>query len=511
MSKSKKKQKNRYVEIYNEQNYQKDKKKFSKSLDNNKLDLATFKRLMISDLCTNSKILDTGYIGYVKLEDAIEALKYPRNHWKTILSVSRSLMHISPHYYKLNMTYSNMALFNWWIDLYDVQPTANIETLKKKYALLAAKFETMNIKHEFGKIMRVLPYQDIYMGLVVENDSTFYYQEMDYNICKVSQIQDGLYNFSIDLNLIKPLTLGAYPDYVQKAYLDYHEGQNENNWYTPPSDKQICLKLNSQYIYPYPILISLVKDLLDLDIFKKLKLQSARTDNYKAIMVKVPIDNKMVDKPLLSPELLLTFADINRESMTEDIGLIHVLGSEGEAISFKDSNNTRNNVSDAVDEVYNSAGTTKELFNGSSTGTSVKFSVENNAGYIYSLYRQFERWANRYIKLKKYNSRAFKFNFYLLDTTIYNRDDVTKRYKEACTLGATVVDKWLASLDMTPSRMLGSFVLHEDIFDFKNKFVPLSNSYNMSDKTAGRPTNESKNEMLDVEGQKTADGEKNNK
>ena len=34
------------------------------------------------------------------------------------------------------------------------------------------------------------------------------------------------------------------------------------------------------------------KDILDLDIYKKLKLQSARTDNYKAIAVEVPIDER---------------------------------------------------------------------------------------------------------------------------------------------------------------------------------------------------------------------------
>jgi hypothetical protein len=259
------------------------------------------------------------------------------------------------------------------------------------------------------------------------------------------------------------------------------------------------------------MLIGLVRDILDLDTYKKLKLQSARTDNYKAILVKVPIDESTVDKPLLTPQTLSIFADINRESMTDDIGLIHTLGSSGEAISFKDSSNTRNNVSDAVNELYNSSGESKELFNGSSSGTAVTMSVENDAGFVYSIYRQFERWANRYIKLRKYNKSTYKFHFYLLDITIFNRDNVSKRYKEACTLGVSVVDKWLASIDMTPSRMLGSYVLHNDVFKFYDNFIPLSSSFNSSSDSgeAGRPTNSSKGELLSDEGEKTADGEKN--
>jgi hypothetical protein len=269
--------------------------------------------------------------------------------------------------------------------------------------------------------------------------------------------------------------------------------------------------MNSQLKFPYPILISLIKDILDLDVYKKLKLQSARTDNYKAIAVEVPIDENAVDKPLLTPDTLGIFAEINRESMTDDIGLLHTLGSNATPISFKDSSNTRNNVGDSVDEVYNSAGITKELFNGSSSGTAVTLSIENDSGFIYGLYRQFERWINRWIKIRKYNKPAFKFFFYLLDITIFNRKDVTTRYKDSIAIGCTVIDKYLASLDMTPSRTLGSYITHESIFDFRNHFIPLQSAYNSSidSNDNGRPTAESKNDTLSESGEKTKDLDSN--
>ena len=300
---------------------------------------------------------------------------------------------------------------------------------------------------------------------------------------------------------------------IQKAYIDLRDGNINSDvngqWYTPPADKQICLKLNSQWIFPYPLLIGLVKDILNLDIYKKLKLQSARTDNYKAIAIEVPIDTNSIDKPLLTPDTLGIFADINRESMTDDIGLIHTLGSEATPISFKDSSNTRNNVSDAIDELYNSSGITKELYNGGSSGTAVTFSIENDAGFVYGVYRQFERWVNRFIKTRRYNKTSFKFFFYLLDVTIFNRDNVSSRYKDAVSLGVTVIDKWLATLDITPSRTLGSFTLHKDIFNFQNNFVPLTSSFNSSSNEGGRPTNASQGKTLDVSGEKTADADSN--
>jgi hypothetical protein len=255
----------------------------------------------------------------------------------------------------------------------------------------------------------------------------------------------------------------------------------------------------------------LIKDILDLDVYKKLKLQSARTDNYKAIAVEVPIDETTVDKPLLTPDTLGIFAEINRESMADDIGLIHTLGSNATPISFKDSSNTRNNVSDAVDSLYDSSGISKEMYNGSSSGTALTLSVENDSGFIYGLYRQFERWTNRFIKIRKYNKPAFKFFFYLVDVTIFNRDNVSKRYREAVALGVTCIDKYLATLDMSPSRTLGSYVTHHDIFKFSENFVPLQTSYNSSaeDNNSGRPTNKSKGELLDKAGEKTEDLDSN--
>lgn len=512
-NKTKKQTKNINVPIYTKSNYENDQDKFEQSIKTGKVDLLAFQRLMTHDLCTHTSVIETGCIGDISLKDVELALKYPETGWKILLAASDELMRVSPHYFRMNNLYSNMALFCWGLDLYDVKENPNITVLKKKYAELAAKLESMNLKHEFSKIMKVIPHKDIYCGLVFENQSDFFYQEISYKVCEICQIQDGLYNFKINLSQIKAQNLDAYPAYVKEAYLKYREGIQEgqilSQWYIPPADKQICLKLNSQWMYPYPILISLVKDILNLDVYKKLKLQSARTDNYKAIAVEVPIDENTVDKPLLTPETLGIFAEINRESMTDDIGMIHTLGSNATPISFKDSSNTRNNVSDAVDELYNSSGTTKEVFNGSSSGTAVTFSIENDSGFIYGLYRQFERWMGRFIKVRKYNKPAFKFYFYLLDITIFNRKDVTTRYKDAIALGIPVIDKYIASLDLTPSRTFGAYVVHENIFDFRNHCIPLQTAYNSSDIKNGRPTAESKGESLSESGEKTKDLDSN--
>jgi len=235
----------KYVVAYPESSYQKDEQKFNDGIKNGSIDFSSFKRLMIHDLCTNSQILDTGYIGDVRLEDVEFALHNPHRRWRTLLAISNKLMHISPHYFRLNMFYSNMTLFCWWVDLYGVKENASISMMKKNYSTLVEKIENMNVKHEFSKIMKFIPFQDIFCGVVVENKTDFFIQQVDFRICKLYEIQDGLYNFKINLAAISQYNISAYPDYIQKAYDDFKNGKIDN-WYEPPADMQICIKLNSQ-------------------------------------------------------------------------------------------------------------------------------------------------------------------------------------------------------------------------------------------------------------------------
>ena len=118
------------VSIYTESDYKNDQDKFEQSMKTGKVDFKNFQRLMIRDICTNTSVIETGCIGDVKLRDVELALKYPKQGWKILLAASNELMRVSPHYFRMNNLYSNMALFCWWIDLYDVKENTKIDNIK---------------------------------------------------------------------------------------------------------------------------------------------------------------------------------------------------------------------------------------------------------------------------------------------------------------------------------------------------------------------------------------------
>lgn len=129
-------QSERYVMAYSKNAYEADEKKFNELANKGQIDWSNFQRLMVRDLAMNTRIIDDGYIGDVRLEDALLALKHPKQGWRILLNVSDALMRCSPHYYRLNTLFSNMAMFCWWLDLYDVKENANVDTIKRCMVIL---------------------------------------------------------------------------------------------------------------------------------------------------------------------------------------------------------------------------------------------------------------------------------------------------------------------------------------------------------------------------------------
>ena len=191
------------------------------------VDWSPFKRLLTHDILVNTKVLENGYLGCVQLKDLRFALKYPRKSWRVILTASEELMRISPHYYRLCMYFANMGMINWGVDLYEVSENVNVNAMRKSYMTLIHQLERMNLKHEFTKILKVLPYQDIYCGLVFEDSSSFFIQQISYKVCHLYEVEDGLFNFVIDLDAISPRDILGYPEYVQEAYIEWHNAEDD--------------------------------------------------------------------------------------------------------------------------------------------------------------------------------------------------------------------------------------------------------------------------------------------
>ena len=482
----------------------KDEEQFNLSMSGNSpLDVNVFKRLLISDICSHQLVDSEVRIGTYTFDDISKILSNPKAHRQQLLVVNEEMKRLSPHYRRAIEFYGNMPTLDWYIDLYGVNgdfygDVEKQKRLKARYYKVENELEKMNIKHEFGKVFKIIASQDVYYGLVNETATEFFFQKLNPSMCEIYEVQDGVYNFKINLNQISQLEVEKYPSYIQDAWKEWQSGNGY--WqYAPDADKQVCIKFDESTVITVPPLLNAVKDLFDLDIFKKLKLQSARTDNYKAIVTEIPFDNTKTDKPMVSIEAIELFGNLNREALNENVGMIHTVGKT-QPISFKDNANTRNNVEESTNDFYNSIGVDSVMFNGSTAGSSMKLSLESNSAYIYSVYRQIERWVNRYLKFKGLSDKSIKFAMTILDSTVFNRSDVGKRYSEAIQYGAPVKRAYIASLGVTPSKANCGALLENTLLDWNNTWIPVQSSYTQ--------TSDGQNEqqdVVDVEGERTRD------
>lgn len=495
--------------IYSKEQRAKDEKSLERTEQGKSpLDLSAFRRLMVSDLCAKTDVIKTSRIGSYSLDMIEQALANPETYPQVLVNTSRYLMGVSSFYMRLNQYFAKMGLFHYIIDTYDVRMPINDSMLaryREDYQKLQSQLEKMNLRHEFSKIMSVLPSEDLFCGVIFEDSTDFFIWRVPATLCKIAQIQDGVYNFKIALSGINALDIGEYPISIQQAFLAYKNNEDYlDGWYIPPADKQICIKLNETCLYPLPLMIMLVKDIFDIDTYKKLKLQKARVDNYKAIVIEIPIDKSSVDKPLLTEETITVFAEMNKANMPDDVGLIHTLGA-AEAISFKDNTNNTNNLSDAIGNLYDGAGVPSTVFNGGTSSSALKLSIETDAAIIYGVYRQFERYMNRFIKLRKFNRTNYKFSFRIQDSTVYNRDTVTDAYLKAAEHGLPFKMDYAVSLGLSQNRVMGNLFSENEALELHNHLIPLPTSYTMSSDDVGRPTNESQGRELTESGEQTRD------
>ena len=477
------------------------------------LDLSSFQRVMTHDLAINTDVWTTNRIGGYDLDYIIGLIKNPVNGGRALIDVSRYLMNVSVYYQRICSYLGNMGLVNWNVDTYDVKQDAvgfKLADLKANYLKLLSQFEKMNLQHEFRKILAVLPSEDLFCGLLYENNTDFFIWRVPYSVCVLVNIQDGVYNFGIDLNAVIASDIMKYPDYVQEAFLKYkRQPKNSDGIYIPPAKYQICIKFNDTTPYIMPYMLMMCGDIFDIDKYKQLKLQKARVNNYKALGIEIPIDSESVDKPLLTDDILTVAAEINKSSMPDDIGLIHTFGAPVTPITFTNNANETNNLSDAIDNFYTAAGVPRQLFVEQKSSAALKLAIENDAGMIYRTYRQLERWTNRFIKLRGFNKALYKFKLRIQDSTIFNRDDVSGYYLSAAEHGMATKIDYAVSIGQSPSKFIGNLLIENDIFDLSDHLQPLPTSYTQSSNSAGRPTNESQGLELSDSGEATADADAN--
>lgn len=451
------------------------------------LDFSQLGRLIINDLNKTTSTPSAIKANFSK-QQIISYLKHPDKNEKHLRNISNYFYNTSPNYKRLIQYFANLPTFDHVVEPYDIEiEKVNVDKFKKQYNKTLKLLEVMNIPHEFLKILKVGFREDAFFGYEHITSDSYFIQKLNADFCKISSIEDGVYNFSFDFSYFEKNSdkLDQYPEEFKTKFKIY-QSNKKLQWQELEPENTICIKVNDDVDYVIPPFASVFEAIFDLDESKDLKRVSDKMDNYMILTQQIPVDDKTGEpnKFLIDLETAIQFHNKVSESLPDEVGLA-TTPMKLEGIKLDRKNNDNDNVAQAERNYYNASGVSQFLFNSDkATSLGLSMSVKTDEQLVFSILRQFERWVNR--KLKYFNT-TYKFRVKFLNITVYNAGDMFEKYLKGAERGLPVKSMLGASLGLSPSSLSNMAFLENSILNLHEEFIPLSSTHTSSGKEeAGR-------------------------
>jgi hypothetical protein len=444
------------------------------------LNFAQMSGMILKDLNERSNPIVKKYTK----DDVKSYLDNPVRYSKELGDLSLGLYRGSPHYKRLINYFANMPTLDFIVEPFNLNTEkVNDKSFKTAFDRTNLLLDMMNIKHEFGKALKIAWTNDTFYGYEHEATDSYFIQTLPNQYCQISSIEDGVYNFSFNFQFFdrNATLLELYPKEFKKLYNKYKNG-TEGQWIELDTTKTVCIKINDHLDYDLPPFSSVFTSIFDIEDYKALKKTATTVDNYKFIVQKIPIrkDSGVNNDFLIDLPNVTMFHNRVSATTPEEIGLLTV-PFDVETIDFSRDKSDTDKIEEAEREFYSSAGTSSLLFNGnnSSQANLVK-SIKVDEQEVFAVLRQIERWVNR--KLKGAIKGNVKFQIKLLDVTVFNKEETIEQLLKVAQYGFPVKLMLASVLGVSPSSVKNMAYVENTFLNLIEDFVPLQSSHTQSGK-----------------------------
>lgn len=473
------------------------------------LDFAKVTEMVVKDLSKNTSAITKSYTK----ANVATYLANTKRYAKELQGMSAYLYDFSPHYRRLVNYYANMATLDYYVELHglDTSKNVNVKSLRNNYNKALDFVELMNIRHEFRKALVSAWKLGTFYGFELYTKDTYFIKELPYDFCQISGIADGVYTFSFDVSYFERNAdqLELYPKEFVKMYNSYKSGKSK--WQEVDPSRSICIKVNEESYNDIPPFAGLFGDIFDIESYKALRLASAVMGNYKFIVEKIPMreDSDKNNDFRMDLKTVAIFHNKTAALLPDEIGIFST-PFEIDTVEFSKDTSEVDNVANAENAFYTSAGTAKQLFNPEGGTSSLSKSISVDEAEVFGVLRQLERIGTG--KIKNAISGSFKFRLRILDNTIFNRKERIEELLQSAQYGLPVKIMLCACLGIAPSSIVSMNFLEEEVLMLTDNFRPLTSSHTQSGDEestddGGRP--EIDEDDLSEKGESQREGEDN--
>lgn len=336
----------------------------------------------------------------------------------------------------------------------------------------------------------------------IMSDGSVVMQELPSKYCRSRYYVDGVWGIEFDMKFFdtfrnaeqKLKILNAMPEEFLTLYNEYkaNPSGSDANWKMLSHEFARCHKFENSEA---PFFCAVFPELIDLSDYKQMNKLQNKMDLYTVVVQKLPFDK---DKGVLVQELEAQQLHKNAKTMISGDGVdVVTTPCETDVLKIRNSNDTgKSRIDDAVNVVYNTAGTSQVLFNSSKGTGSVGLDrgIKVDESVVTPLLHQYERWYNN--KFNKYlvKSRNFNFIMQFLGVTIFNEKEQVTQYKELATLGYSKLAPVIAS-GIKQSTFINLLDYENTYLKLGERMIPVSSTHTQSATSGTTSKGESENGM----------------
>ena len=451
-------------------------------------------------------------IGPKTLEDAsfdVGALAKLNSRWAQKEHVQRAIeqgnlnemIEISNYFAKLSGIYrrlckhmANLYRYDWVLTphIKGKADNAKILDMFQKESDYLAEFQ---VKKFLGETAHSVIVNGSYYGYIIYDDDTAYVQELPPNYCRsrfkrknkpVVEFNMKFFNDYYKDPVYRFKVLASWPKEFQKGYELFVNNKlppeypgDKGGWYL--LDPECSFKFSASPD-DYPLFISTIPHILDLDEAQELDRKKMAQKLLKIIIQKMPLDKngdlvfdvdeaqelhnnavKMLSRAI-GIDVLTTFADVEVADLAD-----------------KSSVTSIDELEKVERTVYNESGTAQNLFN-TDGNIALEKSLLDDEANMYNLILQFEAFLNDLIKpLNDKVKKKFVFKASILPTTVYNYKELSKMYKEQAQLGFSLMLPQVA-LGQSQASILATAKFENEVLKLTELLTPPQSSNTVSAK-----------------------------
>lgn len=417
------------------------------------------------------------------------------NDYKKLREFSRFFYKTNGIYSKLCQYIAFMYRYDWYIVPEIFDDSVGEEKVLKDFSKILNFLDNSYIKKICGEMALKVLIDGCYYGYVVPSKDSILIQELPPDYCRTRYSIRGIpaiefnmkffdENFS-DINY-RMKVLNLFPDEFKKGYILYKKQKlqpdflgDANSWFLLEPGAAFKFNLNGSDAPPF---IDIIPYLLDLDAAQDLDRRKQMQQLLKIIIQKLPLDKNGdlifdVDEArdihnnavamlqrAIGVDVLTTFADVESIDMAD-----------------KNTTTTRDDLAKVERTVYNAAGISKNVFN-TEGNLALEKSILEDESTIRNLLFQFVMFFDKIVQDKNSSRKKYAFRFYMLETTQYNYQNLSKMYKEQAQMGHSKILPQIA-LGHSQSFILNTAHFENEVLHLTELMLPnlLSSTMNLAD------------------------------